>query len=144
MVVQNIIYDVNILIFPQLRENFGNTSLSLDSVGEVLANISQRILLANVSLGELERKVDSLQASATTLKDKAINLQESNVEGEKISGLKFLSDSKSLGTMTFKTALAIQFFKTFTQKLDKLSRCLKSYEGSKTTLRRGSPEGRWC
>lgn len=63
------------------RETFGNTSLELDNVEGVLANVSQRILLTNVSLDELERKVDALQSSADSLKDRAINLQEANVEG---------------------------------------------------------------
>ena len=51
---------------------------------KVVAGVSQRILLTNVSLGELERKVEGLESSANSLKDRAINLQEANVEGKQI------------------------------------------------------------
>ncbi len=67
--------------FSFYRNTFANTSSALDAVGEVLATVSQKVLLTNVSLSELERKVDSLQSAASSLKDKAINLQEANVEG---------------------------------------------------------------
>jgi len=63
------------------RKEFTNSSAALDSVGEILATVSQKVLLTNVSLAELEKKADALQSSANSLKDKAINLQEANVEG---------------------------------------------------------------
>lgn len=64
------------------RYAYGNTSEGLDAVTDVLANVSQKLLLTTVSLDVLEKKVDSLQVSANSLKDKAINLQEANVEGK--------------------------------------------------------------
>jgi hypothetical protein len=61
----------------------------LDAVEGNLSNISQRILRSNVSLDELERKVDALQSSADALKDTAINLQEANVEGKNLPNVYF-------------------------------------------------------
>jgi len=63
------------------RKTFDETSAELDTVEGNLGAISQRILKSNVSLDELERKVDALQSSADSLKGSAINLQEANVEG---------------------------------------------------------------
>lgn len=55
--------------------------MDLDEIGNILATVSQKVLLTNVSLAELERKAEALQNASDSLKDKAINLQEANVEG---------------------------------------------------------------
>lgn len=66
------------------REEFANSSAALDEVGKILETVSQKVLLTNVSLNDLEKKADGLKASADSLKNKAINLQEANVEGNEI------------------------------------------------------------
>lgn len=63
------------------RKWFDNASLGLENASDELTTISERILRSNSSLAGLEVKVDALKASATSLKDNAINLQEANVEG---------------------------------------------------------------
>jgi len=73
---------VDIDIWYSCRNHFANASTEIDAAEEELDNVSQRILLTNVSLAELDRKVNALHSAADDLKDRAINLQQSNVEGK--------------------------------------------------------------
>lgn len=55
----------------------------LNVVTKTIDNTMQRVILANLTLGNLKAKANNLKETAQSLKNNSTQLQERNVEGKK-------------------------------------------------------------